>query len=106
MPVELDVRDPSGELVSGSFCEVEWPVRRNYPTLFIPASALASDLARTFVVRIQNNQVTWVDVKIGATVDKLIEVFGDLKEGDEVAVQGTDQLRPSREVTARNVVLQ
>ena len=103
MPVELDVRDPRGELVSGSYCEVEWPVRRTYPTLFIPASAVASDLARTFVVRIQNHQVMWVDVKTGATVDNLIEVFGNLKEGDKVAVQGTDQLRPGGDVTTRDV---
>ena len=98
MPVELDVRDAHAELVPGSFCEVDWPVRRNYSTLFVPASAVASDLARTFVIRVQNNRAAWVDVKTGATVGKLIEVFGDLKEGDEIALQGTDQLRPGTEV--------
>lgn len=103
MPVELDVRDPRGQLVPGSYCEVEWPILRKYPTLFVPASAVASDLARTFVVRIQNHQVTWVDVKTGAAVDNLIEVFGDLKKGDLVAVQGTDQLRPGGDVTTREV---
>ena len=103
MPVELDVRDPQAELVPGSFCEVEWPVRRNYSTLFVPASAVASDLAHTFVIRVQDNRTTWVDVKTGATVGKLIEVFGDLKEGDEVALQGTDQLRPGTQITSRMI---
>jgi membrane fusion protein, multidrug efflux system len=100
MPVELDVRDPRAQLIPGTFCQVEWPVRRNYPTLFVPSSAVASDLARTFVIRVQNNRTEWVDVKTGATVGKLIEVFGDLKEGDKVAVHGTDQLRPDSEVTS------
>jgi membrane fusion protein (multidrug efflux system) len=100
MPVELDVRDPRAQLIPGTFCQVEWPVRRNYPTLFVPSSAVASDLARTFVIRVQNNRTEWVDVKTGATVGKLIEVFGDLKEGDQVAVHGTDQLRPGSEVTS------
>ncbi len=103
MPVELDVRDPHAELVPGTFCEVEWPIRRNYATLFVPASAVASNLARTFVLRIRNNRVEWVDVKTGATPGNLIEIFGDLHEGDEVATRGTDQLRDGTQVSPRLV---
>jgi membrane fusion protein, multidrug efflux system len=99
MPVELDVRDAQAQLIPGTFCQVEWPVRRVYPTLFVPATAVASDLARTFVIRVANNRTQWVDVKTGATFGKQVEVFGDLKEGDKVAVQGTDQLRSGIEVT-------
>ena len=98
MPVELDVRDPQGELSPGTFCEVEWPVRRTYPTLFVPASAVASDLERTFVIRIRSDRTEWVDVKTGATSGKLVEVFGDLHEGDEVVVHGTNSLNPSTHV--------
>jgi RND family efflux transporter MFP subunit len=103
MPVELDVTDPHSELVPGSFSEVEWPVHRTYSTLFVPRSAIASDLERTFVIRIRNNAAEWMDVKTGATSGNLIEVFGDLKEGDEVAVRGTDQLRPGTLVSSRLV---
>ena len=101
MPVELDVRDPGAELNPGTFCEVSWPVRRAYPTLFVPASAVASDLERTFVVRIRDNKAEWVDVKAGARSGALTEVFGDLNEGDQVAVRGSDQLRPGTEVSPR-----
>jgi membrane fusion protein, multidrug efflux system len=100
MPVELDVRDPDAELVPGSFCEVEWPIRRTYATLFVPVSAVASNLERTFVLRIRANRVEWVDVKTCASAGPLVEVFGDLQEGDEVATRGTDQLRPGAEVSA------
>jgi membrane fusion protein (multidrug efflux system) len=102
MPVELDVRDPRAELAPGTFCEVSWPVRRAYDTLFVPASALGSDLERSFVIRVRNNRAEWVDVKTGATSGNLIEVFGDLKAGDEVAVRGTDQLRPGTVVNSRS----
>jgi len=100
MPVELDVRDPQAELDPGTFCEVSWPVRRAYPTLFVPPSAVASDLERTFVIRVANNRVEWVDVKTGAKSGNLIEVFGDLREGDLVALRGTDQLRPDTPVSS------
>jgi RND family efflux transporter MFP subunit len=101
MPVELDVRDPNGELVPGTFCQIEWPLRRAYPTLFVPASAVASDLQRTFVIRVRQNHTEWVDVTTGARAGELIEVFGDLHDGDEVATRGTDQLRPGIEVSSR-----
>lgn len=98
MPVELDVRDEKGELAPGTFCDVEWPVRRGYPTLFVPATSVASNLQRTFVVRLKDNRAEWVDVKSGARTGNTIEVFGDLTAGDLVAVRGTDQLRPGSEV--------
>jgi len=94
MPVELDVRDPKAELVPGTFCEVQWPVSRNYATLFVPASTVGSDLERTFVIRVRNGKTEWVDVKTGVRVENSIEIFGDLKEGDLIAIRGTDQLRP------------
>jgi RND family efflux transporter MFP subunit len=98
MPVELDVKDPRGEMIPGTFCEAEWPVRRTYPTLFVPVSAVASDLQRSFVVRVRQNHAEWVDVKTGVKVDNRMEVFGDLHEGDQVATHGTDQLRAGTEV--------
>lgn len=99
MPVELDVRDPQGQLIPGTFCQVEWPVRRSYATLFVPSSAVATNQARTFVVRVRNNRAQWVDVKTGSTIGKLIEVFGDLHAGDEVVVHGTDQIESGTSVT-------
>jgi membrane fusion protein (multidrug efflux system) len=94
MPVELEAANSRGELSPGTFADVLWPVRRPDATMFVPASSVMSTLERVFVVRIRDGKVEWVDVKTGATVDKLIEVFGDLHEGDTVAVRGTDELRP------------
>jgi len=101
MPVELDVQDPHAQLDPGTFCEVQWPVRRDYPTLFVPTTAVANDLERAFVIRVRGNRTEWVDVKTGAASGKLIEVFGDLKEGDEVATRATDQLRPETQVSSK-----
>jgi membrane fusion protein (multidrug efflux system) len=103
MPVELEVSDPKSELVPGIFCQIEWPLRRTYPTLFVPASAVASDLQRTFVIRVRQNHTEWVNVTTGARDSDLIEVFGDLHEGDEVVNRATDQIRAGTEVSARPV---
>ena len=101
MPVELEVANIKGELSPGSFSDVLWPVRRSYPTLFVPTSSVANTLERVFVVRIRDGKAEWVDVKTGATTDKMIEVFGDLHEGDTVAVRGTDELHSGSPVSAQ-----
>jgi membrane fusion protein, multidrug efflux system len=99
MPVELEVANLKGELSPGTFSDVLWPLRRSYPTLFVPTSSIANTLERVFVVRIRDGKTEWVDVKTGATAEKLTEVFGDLHEGDVVAVRGTDELRPGTSVS-------
>jgi len=103
MPVELEVANPSGELDPGTYTEVLWPVERPYPTLFVPSSAVTTTLERTFVIRVRAGKAEWVDVKTGASSGGLIEVFGDLREMDQVAVRGTDELRPGASVMPRVV---
>lgn len=104
MPVELDVQNSDGRLSSGMFPEVLWPVRRSEPTLFVPISAVARTTEATFVIRIRDGSTEWVNVQTGEQDGKLIEVFGGLREGDEIAVRGTDELRAGNHVTTKPFV--
>lgn len=106
MPVELDVPNPSGKLAPGTFTEVVWPVHRAQAGLFVPAASVATNLERTFVVRIRNGKTEWVDVKTGAASGRLVEVFGELKAGDQVAMRGTDELSPGIPVSSHQVPAQ
>ena len=101
MPVELDVANTGGRLASGMFPEVLWPVRRSKPTLFVPTSAVARTTEAIFVVRIRDGNAEWVNVQTGEVDGMLIEVFGGLRDGDEVAIRGTDELRPGTHVNTR-----
>jgi RND family efflux transporter MFP subunit len=103
MPVEIEVANGAGELASGAFSEVRWPIERREPSLFVLPSSVFSTLDRTFVVRIKDGKVEWVDVKAGVTSGKLVEVFGDLHAGDQVAVRGTDELKVGASVTVHLV---
>jgi RND family efflux transporter MFP subunit len=98
MPVELDVPNRDGKLSPGSFSNVPWPVDRSYPTLFVPASAVTTDQQHTFVIRIQKNKTEWVTVQTGQTVDGNIEIFGELKPGDQVVKTASDALRSGETV--------
>jgi RND family efflux transporter MFP subunit len=98
MAVELDVMNQDGRLAPGTFCQVKWPVHRRTPSLFVPAGSVGSTTDRTFVIRVRNGKTEWVDVKTGLASGPLIEVFGDLQPGDEVAARGTDEVKAGTEV--------
>lgn len=101
MAVELDVMNEDGRLASGTFCQVRWPVSRPGPSLFVPTGSVASTTDRTFVVRVRNGRTEWIDVKMGLASGALVEVFGDLRAGDEVAVRGTDEIRAGTDVRVK-----
>lgn len=106
MPVELDVANPRGQLYPGMFPEVEWPVQRSYATLFVPASAVTNSTQGTFVLRVRAGQAERVEVRTGETEGDVVEVFGDLKAGDEVALHGTEEIPLGTRVTPRLVAAQ
>lgn len=101
MAVELDVQNPDGALTAGEFATVQWPVKRAYPTLQVPQTALANDQQRQFVVRVQNGVTQWVDVTTGIAGDDKVEVFGQLKPGDQVVRPGSDALQAGTKVEAK-----
>jgi len=101
MPIELDVNNSLSRLSPGMYAELRWPVTRPRPSTFVPPSAIAVTTERTFVVRIKNGKVEWVDVKRGAVMGNLIEVFGDVGAGDQIAVRGTDELREGTQVNVK-----
>jgi membrane fusion protein, multidrug efflux system len=101
MQVELDFHNPDALITPGTFANVEWPIQRAYQTLFVPATAIATDLQRTFVIRVRQGKAEWVDVKNGFTVNAKTEVFGDLQSGEIVVRNATDSIRPGTAVEAR-----
>jgi multidrug efflux pump subunit AcrA (membrane-fusion protein) len=103
MAVELDVENNDGRLTPGTFCQVRWPIRRDTPSLLVPGTSVASTTGRTFVIRVKNGRAEWVDVTTGLTTGQLIEVFGGLQPGDQVAVRGTDEIASGSQVSGKDV---
>ena len=103
MPVELNVVNRGDELYPGMFPQVDWPVRRPYPTLFVPVSAVTNTTQGTFVLRVRDGRAERAEVKTGETERGLVEVFGQLKAGDEVVVRGGEEIPPGSLVAAKLV---
>jgi membrane fusion protein (multidrug efflux system) len=98
MLVELDVTNPKQVLAPGMFAEVQWPVSRAQTSLFVPRTSVVRTSERQFVVRVRNGVAEWVDVRRGELSGDVIEVFGDLREGDDVVRRGNDEIRPGTRI--------
>jgi RND family efflux transporter MFP subunit len=101
MPVELDVDNKDGRLAPGMFVDVTWPVKRTAPSLFVPPSTIVQSTEKTFVVRLKDGVADQVPVLRGAVQGDLVEVFGNLQDGDTVARRGSEELRPGTRVEVR-----
>lgn len=93
MPVELNYLNPDFKLVPGMFTKVYWPTRRPTESMFVPISSVVSTPLDTFVCKVANDRVEWVPVRKGQIMDQLVEVFGNIKEGDVVAKEGSEELQ-------------
>jgi RND family efflux transporter MFP subunit len=102
MSVELDV-DNTGKkgLTPGAYAEVLWPVRRDDPSLFVPATAIATTTEKTYVDRVHDGAVEQVTVQRGVTVGELVEVFGPLAAGDQVLKRGSETIATGTKVSTK-----
>ncbi len=100
MPVELNYWNKDGRIMPGMFCEIYWPSRRKNPSCFVPANAVnTTSTLETFVTRINDkDEIEWVKVKRGQLMDNLVEIFGDIKEGDRIALKSDDSMPPGTKV--------
>lgn len=99
MLVELDVNNPKQLLAPGMFAEVQWPASRAASSLFVPRTAVVRTSERQFVVRVRGGVAEWVDVRRGELDGENVEVFGDLRAGDEIVRRGNDEIRPGTKIT-------
>ena len=99
MPVELEVANTNGRLASGMYPTVTWPVHGNQAVLLVPPASIVNTSERTFVIRVRNGTVEWVDVRRGAAQGDLVEVVGALSGGDQVVRRGTDEIRSGARLT-------
>jgi RND family efflux transporter MFP subunit len=104
MPVELDIENRNNKLAPGMFAEVFWPIRRDEPSLFVPASAIVQTTETTYVDRVRGGTIEQVTVQRGTALKDRVEVFGPLQAGDLVLTRGSEELREGTKVMTRPYV--
>ena len=101
MPVELDVDNSTNKLAAGMFAEVFWPIRRDTPSLFVPASAIVQTTEKTYVDRVRDGAIEQVAVQRGTALNDRVEVFGPLQAGDTVLRRGSEEMKDGTKVKVK-----
>jgi membrane fusion protein (multidrug efflux system) len=81
-------------LKAGSFAYVRLKLQRAGNSFVISPAAIATNQERKFVIRIKDGKAEWVDVRQGMSTEKGTEVFGELTNGDTLAMRASDERKP------------
>ena len=96
--VEVDLDNPSGTLLSGSYAEVHLNVPMHNPVYLLPVSSLIFRGEKLQVGVVKNGKVQVTDIIPGRDLGEQIEIVSGLKADDQVIVNPADSLVTGQEV--------
>ncbi len=107
-PVRLRVENPQAALAAGMLVQVELKSsKRSQQNLFVPKDALVrspSEIILWVIRSLEDNSLTAEKIRVtpgeaqGNMISIQIEKGANLKEGDQVVVQGNERMRPNTKV--------
>ncbi len=97
-PVRIEIPNPKGIIKAGMLGRATLAVGNPHKAILIPKDALVLGGAGKSVYVINDQTAHLVQVKTGPAHGSLIEVKGNLKAGQRVAVRGNERLRPGQRV--------
>ncbi len=96
------IPNPAGRLRPGMFARVELEVERIGEALLVPESAIAYDLAGTFVWRVRDgSRAERVSVRLGPRHDGYVVVESGISGGDTIVTSGTHKIFPDATLDVR-----
>jgi RND family efflux transporter MFP subunit len=96
--VEVDVDNPTGELLPGDFTEVHLKIPSDIPTFIVPVNALVFRAAGLQLATVENNKVKLVSVSPGRDFGSEIEVVSGLTGQEAVIVSPPDSIIDGEQV--------
>jgi RND family efflux transporter MFP subunit len=98
MITEIEVANPSLELIPGMYASVILKVEQRTNALAVPVEAVAGEKNPTVLVLNQNQQIEERAVKLGLETPEKFEVLSGLREGDLVIVGSRAQFQGGEKV--------
>ena len=91
--LEIDVANAKGEIKPGMFAEVVFAPEGSQGSLTVPSQAVVTSTERQYVIRVNAGKAEFVDVRKGMESDEKTEVFGALRDGDQIIVNPRDDMK-------------
>ena len=100
--LEMDVYNKNKELLPGMYADVNLPIPSHDSAFIVPKTAVVVSTERVFVIKVNDNKAEWVDVKKGFQSGGSMEIYGDLKPGDQLVTKANDEIRDGQQVRVSN----
>jgi RND family efflux transporter MFP subunit len=91
--VEMDVINNDKKLLPGMVAEVNLPLPGADSTFIVPKAAVVNSTESVYIIRVVNNQTQRVEIKTGRDANDLIEIYGNLNEGDQLLFTPSDEIK-------------
>lgn len=101
-PVEMDVDNSDRALAPGMYADVQWPTIRSSAGFVVPSKTIATTTERIFVIRVKDGVTEWVDIQRSDSSGDMVEIVGDLQEGDTLVARANDELKEGVKVDVQN----
>ena len=99
--VEVDVDNPSGQLLPGAYMSIRLKLPQQIRSVTIPANTLLFRAEGLRVGVVKNNHVALIPAKIGRDYGDTVEVLSGLQPTDAIIVDPSDSLINGAEVQER-----
>lgn len=94
MHTEIDVRNPTLEIIPGMYAEASLVLKQEHDALAVPVQALNQQQGRATVLRVdKNHQIQEQQIQVGIETPDQVEVLSGLDENDLVVIGNRSQLR-------------
>ena len=91
--MEMDVYNTDQKLLPHMFAEVDIPLPSRDSAFIVPKTAVVTSTEKVFIIKVADNHLQWIDVKKGLISGDFMEVYGDVKDGDEVVKKASEEMR-------------
>jgi RND family efflux transporter MFP subunit len=99
---EIDVPNPKGELLPGSYAQVHFALKIPVPRLTIPVNALLSRAEGTRAAVVDaNGKVQLKPIVIGRDYGREVEVLSGIEQSDLIVLNPSDSLEDGQQVNVR-----
>ncbi|MHB8206537.1 efflux RND transporter periplasmic adaptor subunit [Mucilaginibacter sp.] len=91
--MQMDIVNNDKQLLPGMFAQVNLQLSNAQKNFIVPQSAVTENSQRIFVIRVVNNKAQWVNIQKGRETADSLEVYGNLKAGDVLISNATDEMK-------------
>lgn len=102
LKVRAKAQNPSGELIPGSYAEIEFALGKNKEAIVIPSQAIVPDIGGELVYIYKNGKAFPSKVEIGLRTTNTVEILNGVTSGDTLITSAIIQMRPGLDVKIRN----